>query len=462
MSNNGHSEGENPPKADSTRPPGRKRATKSVPTAPNDPESNAEGAEAAGSRTDERANRVAELDQQLAKQRTRAERAKLKLEETRRRLREAAGFEGQAVSAAKRVAVLETKIMERDQLIESLSAEARQSASRLKNAEARLESRAKKLAEQASELSALKQQVQRASAKFEGQLRSAAAKAADLEAMVLERNQLIEALSEKARTAASQLKITESKLESRTKKLTEQAAELNALRQRKLPRREEIYDVSHSLPHQRPYPRIYKEKSPLLETFRGKVLEWLARPSGDEFLACECGVYKGHSLVACANVARDLGANARFIGLDSFSGLPQLNARDIELAPPNAPYLKEQLFSDAALDEVAASIEAAALSSRITLVKGFFSETLPTLPEARYDFVNIDCDLFEPHRECLSYFYGRMRAGGVIFFDDYHSFDFPMARAAIDEFLADKPEILFHLRHGEDFENHTKSYIVKS
>lgn len=177
--------------------------------------------------------------------------------------------------------------------------------------------------------------------------------------------------------------------------------------------------------------------------------------------AAECGVYRGHSLVACLRIARDLRVPVKFTGLDSFTGLPELDKEDLELAPEKALYREKVLFDDTSFDAVSNLLKLAGFSDTAQLVGGFFIDTLPTLNEARYDFVNIDCDLYAPHIECLEYFYPRMNNGGIIFFDDYHSHDFPMAKHAIDKFLEDKPETLFHLRFGIDGVNHMKCYIEK-
>ena len=113
------------------------------------------------------------------------------------------------------------------------------------------------------------------------------------------------------------------------------------------------------------------------------------------------------------------------------------------------------------MESVQAKIAEDGLSKHIVLLKGLFKDTLPTLVDQQYHFVNIDCDLYEPHIECLEYFYPRMVKGGVLFFDDYHSIDFPMASKAIDQFMSDKPEQLLHLRFGDDGPNITKSFFVK-
>ncbi|OWW02406.1 hypothetical protein ATY81_21810 [Rhizobium sp. R72] len=177
--------------------------------------------------------------------------------------------------------------------------------------------------------------------------------------------------------------------------------------------------------------------------------------------AAECGIYRGHSLVACLRVARDLRVPVKFIGLDSFAGLPALVEEDLEVAPENAPYRKKVLFDDTSFEAVSELVKSAGFARDAKLIRGFFVDTLPRLQETRYDFVNIDCDLYAPHIECLEYFYPKMNSGGIIFFDDYHSHDFPMAKNAIDKFLEDKPETLLHLRFGPDGTNHTKCYIEK-
>ena len=235
-----------------------------------------------------------------------------------------------------------------------------------------------------------------------------------------------------------------------------------------------IYDVRQPLPHSMPYDDRYKEKVPLLHVFRDAVAAWMVRTtsslpgrarwffgSSAPMITAECGVYRGYSLLACAAIARDLGVPIRMFGLDSFAGLPPLSTEDLEFAPARAPYRNDNFFSDVSFEEVQSRCVEGGFGRSVTLVEGYFNETLHTLPEKEYDFVNIDCDLFNPHIDCLEYFYPRTKKGGTIFFDDYHSEDFPMARHAVDQFMRGRPERLFHLRYGTEGVNHTKSFIVK-
>ena len=239
------------------------------------------------------------------------------------------------------------------------------------------------------------------------------------------------------------------------------------------------FTASHPFPHDLPYQEFYAEKVPLLNVFRMVLGHFAARKSlaknafakiinttapfllREKFLAVECGVYKGNSLIACAEIARDFRVPFHFYGLDTFEGLPPLSENDRNMAPVNAPYLDRPIFNDTSLEEVQKRVQEKRLDPYISLMPGLFKHTLPALLNKKFWFVSIDCDLYEPHLQCLEFFYPRMERGGVIFFDDYYSVEYPMARTAVDEFLCGKTETLFHLRYGDDKPNHTKAFLLK-
>jgi O-methyltransferase len=249
--------------------------------------------------------------------------------------------------------------------------------------------------------------------------------------------------------------------------------------ERKSERRPRKFSSSLSFPHLPPYEPLFAERVPALQAFQLAIanhlqrhVESTTRSFGDRvrrllglepsvFRAVECGVFTGSSLMAFALLARDSGIDCRLIGLDTFTGLPQLSEQDLKFAPADAPYRAQTLFADTSPALVQSRLDEAGVGHSVRLVPGLFSESLPTLQEQRYQFVSIDCDLYEPHLECLEYFYPRMARGGVLFFDDYHSVHYPMAGRAIDDFLRDKPEGLMHLRFGADAPNRTKAYLVK-
>ena len=214
------------------------------------------------------------------------------------------------------------------------------------------------------------------------------------------------------------------------------------------------------------------ERSPLVQKFleaaalqrvyqRKCVLTRILPIAEKKLWAAECGVYKGFSLIAMGEVARIFGIRVHFFGLDTFEGLPDISTTDQNFIPKDALYLTKKLFTNTSLEDVKKTLNRTGLRRKYTLLKGLFSKTLAQLPERKYFFVHIDCDLYDGHIECLEYFYPRMLSGGIIFFDDYHSVSFPMARAAIDDFLKSKPEKLFHTYYHLAETNYTKAYLIK-
>lgn len=232
-----------------------------------------------------------------------------------------------------------------------------------------------------------------------------------------------------------------------------------------------------SIPHLPPYPAELAERVPLLQAFNlavhnyqrlmareaglaRRLRRWY-RPEAFAFQGVECGVFTGSSLLACAALAREAAIPFRLVGLDTFEGLPPLSETDRIFARPKARYLRQTMFTETSVAQVRERIRQGGFEAGVEVRQGLFSATLPTLPERRYHWVNIDCDLYEPHLECLEYFYPRMVPGAVVFFDDYHSVDYPMAGKAVDAFMQDKPEQLMHLRFGADGPNRTKSFFIK-
>jgi hypothetical protein len=75
-------------------------------------------------------------------------------------------------------------------------------------------------------------------------------------------------------------------------------------------------------------------------------------------------------------------------------------------------------------------------------VVGKVEDTIPaTLPGA-IALLRLDTDFYASTRQELEYLYPLVVSGGVVIIDDYGFWQ--GARQAVDEFLADKPEIFLH------------------
>lgn len=88
-------------------------------------------------------------------------------------------------------------------------------------------------------------------------------------------------------------------------------------------------------------------------------------------------------------------------------------------------------------------------ADRCRYFKGWVPARFPEVKDRKFAFVHIDVDLYQPTRDTLEFFYERVSPGGVIVCDDYGSALCPGARQAMDEFMANKPESLFHVPTGQ-------------
>ena len=77
----------------------------------------------------------------------------------------------------------------------------------------------------------------------------------------------------------------------------------------------------------------------------------------------------------------------------------------------------------------------------ITYVQGFFPDSARqiVMPET-IAVAHIDCDLYEPMKAGLEWFYPRLAPGGMMLLHDYSSGKWPGVTRAIDEFFSNLPE----------------------
>ena len=157
-------------------------------------------------------------------------------------------------------------------------------------------------------------------------------------------------------------------------------------------------------------------------------------------LRAECGVFKGFSaLLACraASALHTAYTGAGFHLIDSFAGFPEPRTEDFiaqrQAQDGVAKFAPAYRVGDASapLQEVQRVLKA---YPEFRFHDGFIPSVLATLPDARWTFVHIDVDLFEPTLASLEYFYPRMVDRGIMICDDYGSLLFPGARKAWDQF----------------------------
>jgi O-methyltransferase len=154
----------------------------------------------------------------------------------------------------------------------------------------------------------------------------------------------------------------------------------------------------------------------------------------------ECGVFRGGSLIAIALYLRENGLAKHVYGLDSFQGFDGSVQKDIELGGAEDGQKRVGGFEATSLAHVRAKLGGLRLLDTITLIPGYFADTLETLASASFSFVHLDCDIHDSYTQTLQYFYPRMSPGGIILFDEYNDPPWPGCNLAVDNFLAGKPE----------------------
>jgi len=141
----------------------------------------------------------------------------------------------------------------------------------------------------------------------------------------------------------------------------------------------------------------------------------------------ECGVYRGFSLMAWANMSAVLEPNnltRRIYGFDTFGGFPGSSAYD---ASKNMRIHRGQLSADT-YKELKGLIKAYDKNRflghvpKVQLIKGDVSKTIPKfISENKHLVVSLlflDMDLFTPTKTAIKEFYPRIPKGGIIAFDE--------------------------------------------
>jgi O-methyltransferase len=166
-----------------------------------------------------------------------------------------------------------------------------------------------------------------------------------------------------------------------------------------------------------------------LEAKFREALIFLAETRGPDALGdyLEFGVYHGASMACMHRALKGLGFDrVRLFGFDSFEGLPGA-ATEPESGGSWIPgqYAIGEEFARQFL--TSADID----WSRVTLVKGWFSDTLnePLIRDhaiAKASVIMVDCDLYSSAREVLDFCVPLIRDEAILFFDDWQgstSFD---------------------------------------
>jgi len=168
----------------------------------------------------------------------------------------------------------------------------------------------------------------------------------------------------------------------------------------------------------------------------------------------ECGVWRGGMSAAMAEV---LGNDRNYYLFDSFEGLPEAKKIDGEAAINWQSNKESPLYYENCKAEIKYADKAMKISGakNYKLIKGWFSETLPTFEsEEEISILRLDGDWYDSTMDCLRFLYPKVAKGGLIIVDDYYAWD-GCSRAVHDYLSIQKLS-------DRIFQIHGNSYIIKT
>ena len=137
----------------------------------------------------------------------------------------------------------------------------------------------------------------------------------------------------------------------------------------------------------------------------------------------EVGVWRGNTAAVLAYYAV-LGKRKVFL-FDTFKGFDKRDLKGLDNTKPVE-------FSDTSVSFVKNVI--GENSEACEFIEGYFPESLNNSHQLRYSIVSLDCDLYEPTKAGLDFFYPLLSRGGILLLHDYSGGYWNGCKKAIDEF----------------------------
>gem|GEM_PF-585356 len=157
----------------------------------------------------------------------------------------------------------------------------------------------------------------------------------------------------------------------------------------------------------------------------------------------ELGVWRGNTASVLAHYASK--ANRNVYLFDTFEGFDAKELKGIDEGVRNR-------FTNTSLSMVKDVIGKP--SEVCEFVQGHFPSTVSDDHKKKtFSIVSLDCDLYEPTKAGLEFFYPLMPRGGLLLLHDYSSMQWPGSKKAIDEFCIRNEEyvILMPDKSGSAF-----------
>lgn len=133
----------------------------------------------------------------------------------------------------------------------------------------------------------------------------------------------------------------------------------------------------------------------------------------------ETGVWRGGACIFMRAILYAHNITDRCVwAADSFAGLPVANARQYPADADSNFHTYEQLA--VSLEQVQENFRTYGLLDEHTkFLKGWFKDTLPTIPVERFALIRLDGDMYESTMDALTNLYPKLSHLGYVIVDDY-------------------------------------------
>jgi len=151
---------------------------------------------------------------------------------------------------------------------------------------------------------------------------------------------------------------------------------------------------------------------------------------------CECGVWRGGSMMVVALTLLEMGDTSRDLYLfDTFTRPPEPGPKDSPSAGAElADALKIPELALLPIEEVRAKLgDTGYPGEKIHLVQGLVEDTVPARAPENLALLRLDTDYYSSTAHEMQHLYGRLSPGGILIIDDYGKFI--GARTAVDEYF---------------------------
>jgi O-methyltransferase len=148
----------------------------------------------------------------------------------------------------------------------------------------------------------------------------------------------------------------------------------------------------------------------------------------------ECGTWRGGMV---AGIADALGPDRQYFLFDSYEGLPPAKEIDGKAALEWQSDTKSPIYYDncRASEKDAQTAMGMSAARQVTIVKGWFNETLPRAATGPIALLRMDADWYESTKQILSNLAHLVVPEGIIVVDDYYIWE--GCTRAINEWAAE-------------------------